>query len=154
MERGQHCHGMVSTPAAATRREAGALSPLTPSTTPSQTPYLWAQTRQRSRGGCSRVCHRAAGREKEHQPHHPSAPPLPVPALSCRGQGPPGQQTSPLHGLQTSGSCYTSHISSRAGASPSPEKSPSRLPGKRGGLVEPLNRHKLVLADWLPCHQP
>lgn len=84
-----------------------------------------------------------------------SAHPMTPAAPSRGGQGPPGQQTSPLHGLQTSGSCYTSHISSRAGASPSPEKSPSQLPQKGGVLVDALNGHKKsVLAGWPPCHQP
>jgi len=39
----------------------------------------------------------------------------------------------PLRAPQMSGSCYTSHIAGRAGASPSPEKSPSQLPCKEMG---------------------
>lgn len=54
-----------------------------------------------------------------------------------------------------SGSCYTSRISSRAGASPSPEKSPSRLPQRGGGLAEATERARRGvfgrLASLLPA---
>lgn len=137
----------MGTPRAAAGRGTGAPSPLTPSTTPAQAPTFGPE--QGSVAGVVAVGFAVVlqGERKSISPEHPSAPPLLVPALSCGGQGPPGQQTSPLHGLRTSGSCCTSHISSRAGASPSPEKSPSRLPWKGDGLFGALNRHKLVLAD-------
>lgn len=38
MERGQHCHGMVSTPRAGAHQDTGAPNPLTPSTAPPQAP--------------------------------------------------------------------------------------------------------------------
>lgn len=93
------------------------------------------------------------GREESISPGALPAAPTPFPA----GHQPlaAGHQTSPLHGLQMSGSCYTSRISSRAGASPSPEKSPSRLPQKGGGLAEATERAQRgvfgKLASLLPA---
>lgn len=84
MERGQRCHGH---PEGCRWQRDRSPEPPHSLHDPSTGTHLWARTRQRSRGGCSRVCRRAAGREKEHQPRAPFSSTSARPSPQLRGTG-------------------------------------------------------------------
>lgn len=83
--------------------------------------YLWVQTWQSSRGGCSKACLHAAERETvrghiPHTPHHPAPHPAPPTCLHL-----------PQSETRRTVSFHTLHTSGRLDASPCPLKSPARL---------------------------
>lgn len=116
-----------------------------PSQTPGPSlPYLWVQTRQHSRGGCSRACHHAAGREVSISPCTLLAAPTLLhgcfPGTRPTSACPPDVRVLLHFSHRRQGRCQSF-----------PREVTFSAAMQRDGLAKTLTKHKLFEAGWPPA---